>query len=63
MLVNNESSQLSLDAIKVGDFLYDGNGISGTVVKIDVSKFRSFIQYYFRLSGSTKKISILLNQK
>ncbi|RDC57985.1 hypothetical protein DU508_03270 [Pedobacter chinensis] len=61
MKVNENTSKNDLDKIQVGDTIEDDNGNKGTVAKIDISKYRKFEQYYFRILGDGT-IDILKNR-
>lgn len=54
MLVNQNSTKEQLYAIEVGDTVNDGKGNEGEVTKVDISKFRKFIQYIFRIKNDGK---------
>lgn len=51
MLVRKDLTKNQLDSIEVGDNIKDEKGNSGIVAKIDISKYRKFVQYFFRLKG------------
>jgi len=61
MKVNEHTSKNDLDKIQVGDRIEDEHGNKGTVAKIDISKYRKFEQYYFRIAGDGT-IDILKNR-
>lgn len=54
MLINQNSTKEQLDGIEVGDAITDGKGNQGKVAKVDISKFRKFIQYIFRTKNDGK---------
>ena len=54
MLVNQNSTREQLNAVEVGDVVNDGKGNQGEVAKVDISKFRKFIQYIFRIKKDGK---------
>jgi len=51
MIVKSDSTITQLDSIKVGDYLQDEKGNSGTVFKIDISKYRKVERYIFRIKN------------
>ena len=54
MLVNQNSTKELLYSIEVGDTVNDGKGNHGEVTKVDIFKFRKFIQYIFRIKNDGK---------
>ncbi|RNL51812.1 hypothetical protein [Pedobacter jejuensis] len=60
MVVGQSSGKLILDSIGVGDALEDDKGKKGIVFKIDILKYRTFAQYYFKLSDGKGTIEILM---
>lgn len=51
MLVKQNTTVTQLDSIKVGDNIEDEKGNGGIVLKIDISKYRKFKRYIFRIKN------------
>ena len=59
MLVNTLTAELDLENIRVGDFIVDGLGVSGKVIKVLISRYATETHYYFSVDNKQGTILVI----